>query len=1113
MSGSAAVADLPDTALLAAARDQLGAAAGPDPAAYTGVHRDRASRDPSVNAAGRALGEMCRSHGLVVLNGRAPGDAEGAMTCPRGDSGGSLIDLCLISPRLYTIVEKLEVGGDYQRPPASSRSRRGTAASDTAPRYSDHRPVSLTLRLSVTVPPAARPPGGPKGKRARFQVPNWRLFAATFTADDAPALAELDAVATALASGSTSSTAAVDGFSKVMARESERAFRPRRPAGLQAEDAPWWDAACATAQAAFVQRAVERDQGLATDAAFRAARAARDRAKRQARARYDADTYRALVSACRADPAALWRELRRGERARCGLADCETARAHFSQQHGEAEPGLTGPGPADDILSFIAGAQQPGAAGPGGSVVRELDVWRACHTVLARRADLAEILNSPIQLKEVLDAINRLPNGKSPGCERAPAECYRYCRRLREGPEDDRPEINRMAPYLLILIEHIRTTGDFPEQFAKSMLTPVHKGKGLDPALGGSYRGIAVGGALGKCYASILLRRLMAAGKQQRLRHPAQAGFREGYSTVDHLFVLRHLIAKHRRPGAPPLIVVQIDFEKAFDKVSRAVLWKRLEERGVSGPMLAALQKVYEDVRLVVRVNGATAEPFASKVGVKQGCPLSTELFGLFIETLADYIDEADRAWGPGQTEIEGAPSLGSLLVKLLLYADDASLMATSPERMQFLLRMLEDFCAAFGMKVNVSKSEMMVFAATDAAAATVIEGCQGLKLSGAVIPMVAQARYLGLVYGPGKPFVGCREQLLASGRGAMCSLSAKLDRCKLWAPDLRVKSFNTQVRSVLSYGAEVWGPDVLMEAVRGSRRRDSRNVASGLFEACLRDAAVRLQITYFRHTSGAMRPTHRLLFAEMGALPLHEHWASLVVSFWNRTVKRPGSLVHEALVEEIRMGLETPNWGGWGAHVLAFLAFLGIDVWVGGPSAEATAQERAVWLAAQPLSVSAVMGNVREQLAAGWSHERLASQPREFVSDQKQPGVKMARYKHWMGLTAWGPLSPTLPAHSRAFIPVKEHQLLMRFRMGCWPLRVNIDTTLPRGERVCQRCRSGAVEDERHALLECPEYAAARAPLLCGPNDDMCAVMGRSDARQLAATLRSIWEQRFGNL
>ncbi|PNH10459.1 hypothetical protein TSOC_002809 [Tetrabaena socialis] len=50
--------------------------------------------------------------------------------------------------------------------------------------------------------------------------------------------------------------------------------------------------------------------------------------------------------------------------------------------------------------------------------------------------------------------------------------------------------------------------------------------------------------------------------------------------------------------------------------------------------------------------------------------------------------------------------------------------------------------------------------------------------------------------------------------------------------------------------------------------------------------------------------------------------------------------------------------------------------------------------------------------------------------------------------------------------------RLMMRFRLGCWPLEVN------RPETGVAREHRGVVEDERHVLLECPEYDAERTAL-----------------------------------
>ena len=52
----------------------------------------------------------------------------------------------------------------------------------------------------------------------------------------------------------------------------------------------------------------------------------------------------------------------------------------------------------------------------------------------------------------------------------------------------------------------------------------------------------------------------------------AQAGFREGYSSIDHAFVL-HLVVELYQSVRKRVFCVSIDYRKAFDSVDRLLLW------------------------------------------------------------------------------------------------------------------------------------------------------------------------------------------------------------------------------------------------------------------------------------------------------------------------------------------------------------------------------------------------------------------------------------------------------------------------------------------------------------------------------------------------------------
>ncbi|GLC47024.1 hypothetical protein PLESTM_002009800 [Pleodorina starrii] len=971
----------------------------------------------------------------------------------------------------------------------------------------DHRPVTLVLDAEVCDRPGAA--GPPRRRRVVFDAARYRDYARYF-AEGSHAMSVLSQIAGDLQNGVCDSTAAVDRIGSLLQKVMTRAFAGHRPAGMRpGEGIIWWNADCQQARQHMLVARAQLGAGRVLNksgplwVAFCEARSAFNRAKRLARAAYDEERMREFVTKCRYDQRALWRALGGKLRERCAIEDIQVFQEHFASllNAGVGETGVEGAHRLLNYITFLGDSLENG-------------VWQAARAIADRKAQVASILDEPFSLEEVARAVGKLPNSKSPGLEKVPSECYRYARvRTVDGEGRPGPEVNQVVPVLHVLMEHIRTSGDFPQQFTKTVVTPLLK-KG-DPLVPGNYRGIAVGGALAKCYAAVLLDRLVRAGEQLALRHPSQAGFRRGFGTSHHLFVKQHLTTRHRRAGEKPLIVVQIDFEKAFDKVPREHMWLRLQERGVGGPMLAALKKAYEKVSMVVKVNGSVGGEFESRQGVKQGCPLSTELFGLFIETLADLIDVHDVV--NARARKHETPLVGGKCVSILLYADDVSLLATSPERMVELLNLVDLFCVAFGMRPNVSKCERLVFACSDDLRSQISTACDAqLRLAGQAVPAKDSARYLGLVYGPDRSFCACRQQLCDSARSALFALSAKLDKLKLFSADVRMRCFTTQVRAILLYGCQAWGPFVIAEALErasSGRRRDNNNLAEGLFEACLRDDAVQLQVIFMRQIVGAARPAQRLLFAEMAQLPLQYYMAKQVVGFWNRVRKQAGSLALAVLRQEIHDALNDPAGSGWGAAVLRLLTYLEIDIWSGMPQDVSGFDNRIDWLLSKPLPEGTIVTALRERLMSGWEHERLSVPPEAYPSDGKQPGVQMAKYKHWMGMPFARAAAIMWPQHASVFIPRAAHRKLLQFRLCCWAVAANRSRVgrvhVPRTERKCPCCvADGQIEDEKHVLMECPAYSSIRAdegfPQFEGMEEAM-----RWDPPRLAKMLERIWAHR----
>ena len=86
-----------------------------------------------------------------------------------------------------------------------------------------------------------------------------------------------------------------------------------------------------------------------------------------------------------------------------------------------------------------------------------------------------------------------------------------------------------------------------------------------------------------------------------------------------------------------------VDFRKAFDTVPRAVLWQVLEELGVHGRILDIIKSLYAHDNAAVRSSQGISAIFRCLMGVKQGCPLSATLFGLYVDGLEKHLLETAR--------------------------------------------------------------------------------------------------------------------------------------------------------------------------------------------------------------------------------------------------------------------------------------------------------------------------------------------------------------------------------------------------------------------------------------------------------------------------------------
>ena len=109
--------------------------------------------------------------------------------------------------------------------------------------------------------------------------------------------------------------------------------------------------------------------------------------------------------------------------------------------------------------------------------------------------------------------------------------------------------------------------------------------------------------------------------------------------------------------------MVFVDFEKAFDRVPREVIWWLLRRKGVLEREIKVIMKMYTTIETSVKVEYTRSELFDVKVRVHQGSILSPLLFALVMDEVTKNIREE--------------------VVKEMLYADDIVLVSDNWEEVE----------------------------------------------------------------------------------------------------------------------------------------------------------------------------------------------------------------------------------------------------------------------------------------------------------------------------------------------------------------------------------------------------------------------------------------------
>ena len=623
-----------------------------------------------------------------------------------------------------------------------------------------------------------------------------------------------------------------------------------------------------------------------------------------------------------------------------------------------------------------------------------------------------------------------------------------------------------LAPFLTLLFNRAIAEG-FPPQWTMNTVSPIHKGG--DPMDPNTYRTIMIGHTLAKLYGAIMETELSSHLETSGLRAPEQAGFRRAFSTTDHIFILRCLIDQtkaHKRK----LFCCFVDFRKAFDTVPRERLFTRLQNLEIPDEMIWSIYALYEQVSGQVRCPRGLSKTFHSTIGVKQGCPLSPTLFGIYIDEIVDFII---RKGGSGV-------ELGGTQVHILLYADNIVLLSESEQGLQSHLNALDDFCAQRGLVVNLGKTKVLIFHTS----AQFRTKCN-LMLSNKQVEVVGSYVYLGITFTArvGKfSMTQAAKDRLTKGYASLSLLERQCHQAHFQEPRTKGWLFDSLVTPSLMYASVVWAP--------------------GLSPSTWNQLERPLVMMLSRQIRSKPTVPHEILRAEFALPPMLVEALFQLIVFIHRIQKQSQDRLSRRAFEASRALHESGETNSWYSTIVNWLLENGLNI-----------------NNLPPLKYNM---DAYTTLISHGDHNKVIRQEiwqmytrLRWIDPLEPLPPKMLYYKEkFMHFSNLGFI--IRPKYLDIFLPHALRVAIGQFRVSSHQLEIENGRAngVPREKRMCRLCHL-EVEDEEHFTCRCPSYVEIRENYkdILGSSPILSQVLNTSNVKKLGRYLLELKRHRESKL
>ncbi|CAG7716954.1 unnamed protein product, partial [Allacma fusca] len=232
------------------------------------------------------------------------------------------------------------------------------------------------------------------------------------------------------------------------------------------------------------------------------------------------------------------------------------------------------------------------------------------------------------------------------------------------------------------------------------------------------------------------------------------------------------------------LYALFIDLSQAFDSIVHTLLWNRLVEEGLSKQLIDLIKDIYNKAKTQIRGKQGLTGFVKILKGVLQGETLSPTLFTIYIDKIVKILKNS---------KVKGINMHGAN-IKILLYADDMVLVATSKDDLQNMINILVTYFDENNLKVNLDKTKAIIFSKNGRHKKTDI-----LKWKNMPIENVQSYTYLGIPFQSTGIFNKAKDHFMTKARVAQTNLFELLWKARIKDIRKAVMLFDSLVGSILT--------------------------------------------------------------------------------------------------------------------------------------------------------------------------------------------------------------------------------------------------------------------------------------------------------------------------